>query len=69
MTTDEKKAAGPTDSPRLPRIAVPADQGEFMHHHEQAESPCVTGRGEPRCGRGLYALDWAPAGAAELQAP
>ena len=64
---DEKKP-GLKDPPRLQRIAVPANQGEFMHHAEQADSPCVTGRGEPRCGCGLYELDWS-ATAAELQAP
>jgi len=42
-----------------PRIAVPAEQGEFMHHAEGAEAACVTARPAPQCGCGLYALEWA----------
>lgn len=64
MAKDEKQ---PPETPKLPRIAVPAEQGEFSHQAEDAETPCVTGRGEPRCGCGTYALEWARA--AEIQAP
>ena len=42
-----------------PRIAVPAEQGEFMHQAEEAESSCVTSRPAPRCGCGMYDLEWA----------
>jgi len=55
---DETKP-GPAAVAARPRVAVPAEHGEFTHQAEEAESPCVTGRPAPRCGCGLYELEWA----------
>lgn len=56
MTSMQSTSEVPSDRPR---IAVPAEQGEFMHHAEDAEAPCVTGRPAPQCGCGRYDLEWA----------
>jgi len=44
---------------KRPTVAVPAEQGEFLHQAEDAEGPCVTGRPASRCECGLYDLAWA----------
>lgn len=43
---------------RRPRIAVPSEQGEFVHQAEEAESPCATSRPDSRCQCGMYNLAW-----------
>lgn len=47
------------DSTQRPCIALPAEQGEFMHQAEEAESSCVTTRPAPHCECGMYDLEWA----------